>query len=188
MKSLQRCEWARSEVSIPYHDEEWGVPVRDERSLFEMLTLEGARAGLSWDTILKKREGYREAFHQFDPDRVAKMSSDDVDRLMKFEGIVRNRLKIESTISNAKAIIAMRDVQPFSEYVWSFVEGKPIRNQWKTLAEFPARTEVSDRMSKELRKHGFRFVGSTIMYAFMQATGLVNDHQPGCFRSREVAP
>jgi DNA-3-methyladenine glycosylase I len=188
MKPVVRCEWVRSDVATPYHDEEWGVPVRDERKLFEMLTLEGAQAGLSWDTILRKRDGYREAFHQFDTDRVAKMSAADVERLINFEGIVRNRLKIESTIGNARAIVALRRDQPFEQFLWAFVDGKPIRNHWKTLGEFPAKTDLSDRVSKELRKRGFRFVGSTIIYAFMQATGMVNDHQPGCFRTSEVAP
>jgi DNA-3-methyladenine glycosylase I len=172
-----------SEAYYRYHDEEWGVPVYDDRRQFEFLILEGAQAGLSWSTILNKREGYREAFADFDFEKVARFDKRKVERLMQFPGIVRNRLKIESTVTNAKAFLQVREeFGSFSAYVWTFVGGRPIR--LKRGARVPARTEVSDALSNDLKRRGFRFVGSTIMYAFMQATGMANDHAAHCFRSR----
>ncbi len=172
---------------VAYHDEEWGVPSRDERHLFELLTLEGAQAGLSWLTILRKREGYREAFREFDPEAVARMLPRDVERLMGQPAIVRNRLKIESTIGNARAVLALReDAGGLAEHLWSFVGGEPRVNAWRSLSELPAKTAESDAMSRDLKRRGFRFVGSTICYALMQAGGLVNDHEVGCFRYAEV--
>ena len=166
-----------------YHDKEWGLPLHDDRLLFEFLILEGAQAGLSWSTILHKRENYRKAFARFDPKKVAKFTRKDVARLMKDAGIVRNRLKIESAISNAQAYLAVqKEFGSFDSYIWSFVGGKPLLNRWRTRGQVPDRTEISDKMSKDLKKRGFRFVGSTICYAFMQATGMVNDHAVGCFR------
>ena len=186
-----RCPWSNaglSEVYVRYHDEEWGVPVHDDRAQFEFLILEGAQAGLSWSTILNKRAGYREAFAGFDPERVARFNKRTVERLMKFPGIVRNRLKIESAISNARCVLAVQDeLGGFAKYLWSFVGGKPIVNRPKTIRQVPATSPESDAMSKALQKRGFRFVGSTIMYAHMQATGLVNDHVVDCFRYRETA-
>ncbi|HKC80708.1 MAG TPA: DNA-3-methyladenine glycosylase I, partial [Gemmatimonadaceae bacterium] len=171
-----------------YHDEEWGVPVHDDRGLFEFLTLEGAQAGLSWSIILRKREGYREAFAGFDPARVARFDARRRTSLMKNPGIVRNRLKIESTVSNARALLEVRkELGSFDSYVWRFVNGKPIQNRRMALNEIPAHTPESDALSRDLRKRGFRFVGSTIMYAFMQAVGMVNDHEVSCYRHREVA-
>ena len=173
---------------LRYHDEEWGVPSHDERHLFEMLVLEGAQAGLSWITILRKREGYREAFAGFDPERVARFGARNVERLMKDTGIVRNRMKIEAAIANAKAVLGVRDeFGGLDPYLWGFVDGRPIQNKWRTLADLPAETPASKAMSKDLKKRGFRFVGPTICYAFMQAVGMVNDHVTGCFRYREVA-
>jgi DNA-3-methyladenine glycosylase I len=178
-----RCEWPKTEQSIRYHDEEWGVPIHDDRVWFEFLTLEGAQAGLSWETVLRKRESYREAFLGFDPHKVAKMTARDVARLMKNEGIVRNRLKIQSTITNAKAFIRVQnEFGSFDTFIWNFVGGAPKVNQWERLQRLPARTAESDALSKELKKRGFKFVGSTICYALMQATGLVNDHATSCFR------
>jgi len=172
---------------LRYHDEEWGVPQHDDRALFEFLTLEGAQAGLSWNTILNKREGYRAAFAGFEIEMVARFGEGDVARLMDDAGIVRNRLKIESTISNAQAVVRVREeFGSLDAYIWTFVNGKPIRNSLKSLSEIPASTAESDAMSKDLKKRSFRFVGSTICYAFMQATGMVNDHEVGCFRYREV--
>jgi DNA-3-methyladenine glycosylase I len=171
-----------------YHDEEWGVPVHDDRRLFEFLTLEGAQAGLSWRTILGKRDGYREAFAGFDPARVARFDGRRRASLMNNSGIVRNRLKIESTVSNARAFLDVRkEFGSFDSYVWEFVNGKPIQNRRKGLREIPARTPESDALSADLRKRGFRFVGSTIIYAFMQAVGMVNDHEVSCYRQRELA-
>lgn len=182
-KALQRCQWARTDLSIAYHDEQWGVPTHDDRVLFEFLILEGAQAGLSWETILKKRENYRKAFAHFDPARVARFTQRDFNRLMKDAGIVRNRLKIESAIDNARAFLAVqKEFGSFDAFLWRFVDGRPIVNRWKSLKEIPAKTAVSDAMSKDLRKRGFRFVGSTICYAYMQAMGLVNDHVETCFR------
>jgi DNA-3-methyladenine glycosylase I len=172
---------------VRYHDEEWGVPLHDDRALFEFLVLEGAQAGLSWSTILRKREAYRRAFHEFDPARVARYGARDVARLLGDAGIVRNRLKIESAISNARAFLEVeREHGSFDAYIWGFVGGRPIQNRWQTLAELPARTELSDQISRDLKKRGFRFVGSTIVYAHMQATGMVNDHLVSCFRHAQV--
>ena len=185
---MDRCQWPRSELDILYHDREWGVPQHDDRALFEMLTLEGAQAGLSWSTVLKKREAYREAFANFDVDRVARFTAARVEKLMANAGIIRNRLKIESTISNATAFRRVVDEHgSFDAYVWRFVGGRPIVNQRTTLRDIPPRTAESDLMSTDLRKRGFRFVGSTICYAFMQATGMVNDHVTSCFRFRELS-
>ena len=171
-----------------YHDEEWGVPLHDDRMLFEFLVLEGAQAGLSWSTILNKREGYREAFEGFDIDRVASYDDRRIDVLMTNPAIVRNRRKIESAIRNARAVVEVRgEFGTFDAYAWSFVGGKPVQNTWRSIEEMPAKTELSDRMSKDLKNRGFNFVGSTIMYAHMQATGMVNDHIVACFRHAEVA-
>ena len=180
----KRCEWAGTDaLYTAYHDGEWGVPVYDDRKLFEFLILEGAQAGLSWQTILNKREGYRKAFHNFDIKKVSKIAPAKVERLLKDPSIVRNRLKVESTVSNAKAALAIIDeFGSFDKYIWGFVSGKPLRNKRKTLKEIPASTDVSDEFSKDLKKRGFRFVGTTICYAFMQATGMVNDHTTDCFR------
>jgi DNA-3-methyladenine glycosylase I len=184
MKKQQRCTWPSTERDIAYHDEEWGVPVHDDRVLFEFLILEGAQAGLSWSTILNKRENYRRAFAAFDPRKVARFSRARMNLLMKNPGIVRNRLKIESTVTNARAFLAVqKEFGSFDRYIWRFVGGKPIVNARKGN-DIPARTPESDAMSKDLQKRGFRFVGSTICYAFMQATGMVNDHLTSCFRYR----
>ena len=183
-----RCAWARNELAIRYHDEEWGVPVHDDRRWFEFITLEGAQAGLSWDTILRKREAYRSAFKEFDPARVAKFGDRDVTRLLADEGIVRNRLKINSAIGNAKAFLAVqKEFGSFDDYVWRFVDGRPRINTWRALKQLPARTIESDTVSKELIGRGFKFVGSTICYAMMQATGMVNDHLVDCPRYKAVA-
>ncbi len=184
-----RCTWATGTPEEQrYHDEEWGVPVYDERRLFEMLILEGAQAGLSWSTILKKREGYRRAFDGFDAERIARYSRRSVERLLKDPGIVRNRLKVEATINNAKRFLEVQaTLGSFSDYLWQFVDGRPIVNRWQSLAEIPAATPESDAMSKALKKRGFKFVGSTIVYAHMQATGIVNDHVTGCFRYKPCA-
>jgi len=184
MGQLIRCAWARTPPSIEYHDREWGVPVHDDRVLFEFLTLEGAQAGLSWETILKKRERYREVFAGFDPAQVARFDRRRIEKLLADPGIVRNRLKIESAASNARAFLEVqKEFGSFDAYVWRFVGGKPKGNRWGTLQEVPARTVESDIISKDLQGRGFRFVGSTICYAFMQAVGLVNDHVAGCWRS-----
>jgi DNA-3-methyladenine glycosylase I len=186
----KRCDWASESDSLylTYHDEEWGVPSHDDRHLFEMLILEGAQAGLSWATILRKRQSYREAFDGFDTERVAKLAPRDVDRLLQDPGIVRNRAKIEAAVTNAKAALEVRaEHGSLDAYVWSFVGGGPVRNRWKTLAELPAETEQSRALSRDLRARGFRFVGPTICYAFMQAVGMVNDHVASCFRHAEVA-
>jgi len=181
-----RCSWPTSALDIAYHDKEWGVPVHDDRVLFEFITLEGAQAGLSWSTILKKRENYRRAFAAFDPAKVARFTAPRKKLLMKNEGIVRNRLKIESTVSNAQAFLAVqKEFGSFDRYIWQFVGGKPIQNRRKGN-DIPARTAESDAMSKDLQKRGFRFVGSTICYAFMQATGMVNDHLTSCYRHRQL--
>ena len=183
-----RCAWAAAEPNTTYHDVEWGVPVRDERGLFELLTLEGAQAGLSWTTILRKRDGYRAAFRGFEPECVAAFGPDDVDRLMLDAGIVRNRAKIESAIDNARAVLAMeREGESFVEHLWSFVGGHAKQNRFETTGELPAETDESKALSKDLKKRGFRFVGPTTMYAFMQAVGIVNDHTRDCFRYDEDA-
>lgn len=187
MTERKRCGWAQDSLYNHYHDHEWGVPVHDDQQLFEYLILEGAQAGLSWYTILKKREAYREAFAQFDPQKVAGFSQDKVDELMTNQGIVRNRLKIKAAITNAKAFLQVQsEFGSFDKYIWSFVDHRPIINHWRTLAEVPASTEISDRMSRDLKKRGFTFVGSTICYAFMQATGMVMDHTIDCFRYHEI--
>ena len=185
---MKRCAWSSNDpLYITYHDEEWGVPVHDDRKLFEMLTLEGAQAGLNFLTILKKREAYRQAFDNFDFNRIATYSSQDVDRLLADPGIVRNRLKIESTIKNAQAALAVtKEFGTFSAYLWQFVVGVPKQNAWKTIHEIPAQTPQSEAMSKDLKKRGFKFVGPTICYALMQAVGLVNDHTTDCFRYKEI--
>jgi DNA-3-methyladenine glycosylase I len=172
---------------IAYHDEEWGTPSRDDRRLFEMLTLEGAQAGLSWSTILNKREGYRAAFAGFDPEAVARFGPRDVERLLQDAGIVRNRLKIESTLANAPRVLELQaEHGSFSHYLWSFVDGEPLVGGWRSLAELPVETDLSRALSKDLKKRGFRFVGPTICYAFMEAVGLVNDHTVDCFRYAEL--
>ena len=184
-----RCPWAQGDQYVEYHDAEWGVPVHDDRLLFEFLILEGAQAGLSWATILKKREDYREAFDQFAPVVVAKYSKEKQASLMANAGIVRNRLKIESTIDNAKAFLVVKqEIGSFDEFIWNFVGGHPKQNAWQSMKDVPARTPESDAMSKELKRRGFRFVGSTICYAFMQAVGMVNDHLVECFRHAELKP
>jgi DNA-3-methyladenine glycosylase I len=180
---MKRCGWAKDELSIRYHDEEWGVPVHDDRRWFEFLVLEGAQAGLSWDTILRKRENYRRAFAEFDPAVVAGFRDAKIEKLLADPGIVRNRLKVNSVVRNAQAFLKIQqDVGSFDTYIWPFVDGKPLRNTWRSLDQVPARTEISDALSKDLKRRGFTFVGSTICYALMQATGLVNDHLVGCFR------
>jgi len=186
MKS--RCEWCGSDpLYVAYHDDEWGVPVHDDIRLFEMLILEGAQAGLSWLTILKKRKGYRKAFHAFDHEKIARYSQRDIKRLLANAGIVRNRLKIESAIKNARGVLAIREeFGTLDSFLWRYVDGMPRQNAWSSMTELPARTELSDVMSKDLKRRGFNFVGSTICYAFMQAVGMVNDHTTGCFRYREV--
>ena len=181
----KRCDWAKTSLSIAYHDKEWGVPLHNDTRLFEFLILEGAQAGLSWETILNKRENYRKAFSNFDPVKVAKFNEKKIATLMKNAGIIRNQLKINSAISNAKAYLQVqREFGSFDKYVWSFVNGKPITR--KRGQPVLARTEISDALSKDLVKRGFRFVGSTIMYAFMQAVGMVNDHNLDCFRYKEI--
>jgi len=186
--SLLRCAWAQTPLGIIYHDREWGVPVHDDRLLFEFLTLEGAQAGLSWETILRKRDAYRDAFAGFDPERVARFTPSRVERLLADPGIVRNRLKIESTVGNAKAFIKVQDEYgSFDSYIWRFVGGSPRVNHWSRLQRIPARTTESDALSKDLLKRGFKFVGSTICYAFMQAVGMVNDHTTDCFRYERLA-
>jgi len=180
---MKRCAWARSPAMIEYHDREWGVPVHDDRVLFEFITLEGAQAGLSWETILNKREAYRRAFAEFDPARVARFSAARRTKLLRDPGIVRNRLKIESTVTNAAAFLKVqREFGSFDGFLWGFVGGAPRENRPRSRRQVPARTELSDALSKELKRRGFRFVGSTICYAFMQAVGIVNDHTTGCFR------
>ena len=180
---LKRCAWANGELNMAYHDLEWGVPIHDDRLLFEFLILEGAQAGLSWITILKKRENYRRAFNNFDPAKVARYDAHKIQKLLTDEGIVRNKLKVQSTVQNAKAFLAVqKEFGTFDRYLWQFVRGKPVRNHWKSLGEIPARTPISDALSQDLLKRGFKFVGSTICYAFMQAVGMVNDHMTDCFR------
>ncbi|HXH24841.1 MAG TPA: DNA-3-methyladenine glycosylase I [Vicinamibacterales bacterium] len=182
LSELRRCGWARTPLSIAYHDAEWGMPVHDDRVLFEFLVLEGAQAGLSWETILKKREAYRAAFANFDPAKVARFTPARIERLLADPGIVRNRLKIESAVSNARAFLAVqREFGSFDAYVWQFVGGRPRVNAWRSPREIPTRTPESDALSRDLQRRGFRFVGSTICYAFMQAVGMVDDHLADCF-------
>ena len=185
----KRCEWCGiNPLYVAYHDNEWGIPVHDDRHLFEMLILEGAQAGLSWLTILKKRENYRKAFHDFDYERIASYTSRDVRRLLDDAGIVRNRLKIESTVKNARVTLGIiEEFGTLDSFVWRYVDGIPIQNKWKTMAEIPPKTALSDAMSRDLKKRGFNFVGSTICYAFMQAVGMVNDHTTDCFRYKEIS-
>lgn len=185
-----RCGWASGQPDfyLAYHDLEWGVPVRDDRTLFEFLTLEGAQAGLSWRTILEKREGYRRAFRDFDAEAVARFGARDVERLLGDPSIVRNRLKVKSTIGNARAFLDLRATSgSFADYLWGYVDGQPIQNRWRAMAEIPAKTPLAETISRDLKKRGFRFVGPTILYAMMQAVGVVNDHLVGCFRHAEVA-
>jgi DNA-3-methyladenine glycosylase I len=186
--TTKRCHWATSALNTPYHDEEWGVPLHDDRALFELLILEGAQAGLSWDTVLMKRARYREVFDGFDAQKVSCYDKKKVRELLKDAGIIRNKLKIASTISNAQAFLKVQEeFGSFDAYIWQFVSGKPKQNAWKAHGRLPAKTAESDAMSKDLKKRGFRFVGSTICYAFMQATGMVNDHLVECYRYRELA-
>ncbi|HUR98710.1 MAG TPA: DNA-3-methyladenine glycosylase I [Pyrinomonadaceae bacterium] len=183
---MKRCIWPKNELAIAYHDNEWGVPLHDDQRLFEFLILEGAQAGLSWDTILRKRESYREAFDGFDANKVARYTDRKIEKLLQNEGIIRNRLKIASAVSNAKAFLKVqKEFGSFDKYIWSFVDGKPIVNKLKDTSEILPRTEISDAVSKDLKKREFNFVGSTIMYAFMQATGMVNDHLVSCFRYKQ---
>jgi DNA-3-methyladenine glycosylase I len=188
MDNLTRCAWpANDPLYIKYHDKEWGVPIHNDKKLFEFLLLEGFQAGLSWRTILYKRQNFRKAFDNFDFNKVAKYDKQKINSLMKDAGIIRNQLKINSAVSNAKAFIAMRkEFGTFDKYIWGFVDGKPIKNKFKSLKELPARTELSDIISKDLKKRGFNFVGSTIIYAHMQATGMVNDHLVDCFRYNDL--
>ena len=187
-KVKSRCEWGTvSQLYIDYHDNEWGVPVHDDRMLFEFLVLEGAQAGLSWETVLKKRENYRKAFSDFDPVKVSSYGDKKIEALMGNKGIIRNRLKIASAVNNAKRFLEVqKEFGTFDAYIWQFVNGKPITNRFKSMQEIPATTKESDAMSKDLKKRGFKFVGPTICYAHMQATGMVNDHVVGCFRYKEI--
>ena len=184
-----RCSWCGDDpLYVAYHDEEWGVPVRDDRRLFEFLILEGAQAGLSWITILRKREGYRKAFAAFDPEKVARFRPAKIETLLQNPAIVRNRAKVEAAVNNARRFLEVRDeFGSFADYQWRFVDGKPVRNRWRSVAELPATSDLSDRMSKDLRQRGFKFVGSTICYSHMQAVGMINDHVVECFRHRAVA-
>lgn len=183
---LKRCAWPRTALALAYHDQEWGTPLHDDRALFEFLILEGAQAGLSWETVLQKRNNYRAAFDNFDPAKVAKYNQARIEKLMRNPGIIRNRLKIASAIQNAKSFLAVqKEFGSFDEYLWRYVQGRPLRR--KRGAPVPARTTLSDELSKDLAKRGFKFVGSTICYAFMQAVGLVNDHDHSCFRYKEIS-
>jgi DNA-3-methyladenine glycosylase I len=185
---LRRCEWARTESAIAYHDREWGVPLHDDRALFEFLILEGAQAGLSWETILRKREAYRRAFDSFDARAIARYDERKAKALLADPGIIRNRLKVAAAIQNARAFLALQqEFGSFDTYLWRFVGGRPMPNAWRTGAEIPTRTAASDALSKDLKCRGFKFVGSTICYAFMQAVGMVNDHTVECFRHAEIA-
>lgn len=183
---MNRCEWAKDELMIKYHDNEWGIPVHDDRKLFEMLVLEGAQAGLTWLTILKRREGYRKAFDDFDPITVSKYDTKDIARLLKNADIIRNKLKIKSAINNAKRFLeTKKEFGSFDKYLWSFVDYKPITNNYKNLASIPPHTSLSDKLSKDLKNRGFSFVGSTICYAFLQSVGVVNDHLVDCFTRKK---
>ena len=184
---MNRCEWATTPLMIEYHDNEWGVPVHDDRKLFEFLILEGTQAGLSWEIVLKKRENYRKAFDDFNPLKIAKYTKKDVRRLLADSGIIRNKLKILAAINNAKVFLhVQKEFSSFNKYIWGFVNYKPIKNKFHSLKEIPPRTELSDKISKDLKRRGFSFVGSTIVYAHMQATGMVNDHVISCFRWKEI--
>ncbi len=181
-----RCKWAQKDIFHDYHDREWGVPVHDDRLHFEFLVLEGAQAGLSWETILKKRDGYRKAFDNFDPRKVARYDDAKIAKLLTDPAIVRNRLKVRSAVSNAKAFLTVqKEFGSFDRYIWDFVGGKPMQNRWQTMEQLPVTTGQSDALSKDLKKRGFKYVGSTIIYAHMQAIGMVNDHEASCFRNRE---
>jgi DNA-3-methyladenine glycosylase I len=187
MLGLTRCAWATTELGIAYHDAEWGVPVHDDRTLFEFLILEGAQAGLSWETVLRKRDAYRKAFDQFDPQRVARYTPKRIEKLMANPGIIRNRLKMLSAVRNAKAFLAVqKEFGNFDAYIWRFVGGKPLVNRRTSFKQVPARTAESDALSKDLSSRGFSFIGTTICYAMMQAVGMVNDHEVGCFRYKQV--
>jgi DNA-3-methyladenine glycosylase I len=189
MPDEKRCQWATggNALYLAYHDTEWGVPLHDDRALFEFLILEGAQAGLSWSTILNKREGYRKAFAGFDPRKVARFTPVRIEKLLQDPGIVRNRLKVEAAVTNARAFVAVQEAfGSFDAYIWGFVDGKPIQNAWNRMKQVPASTPVSNAISKDLKQRGFKFVGSTIIYAHMQATGMVNDHTTDCFRWKEV--
>ena len=191
MPDVTRCQWATggNTLYLEYHDTEWGVPLHDDHALFEFLILEGAQAGLSWSTILNKRDGYRRAFAGFDPQKVARFTPARIGKLLQDPGIVRNRLKIEAAVTNARAFLAVQEAfGSFDAYVWRFVDGKPLQNAWKHIKQVPASTPVSDAISKDLKQRGFKFVGSTIIYAHMQATGMVNDHTTDCFRWKELQP
>jgi len=186
-KPIVRCHWPRNDLAVRYHDEEWGVPVHEDRKWFEFIVLDGAQAGLSWDTVLRKRENYRKAFDAFDPARVARYDQRKVARLLADPGLIRNRLKINSVVTNARAFLNIQEqFGSFDEYIWQFVNGAPTINRWKAPKEIPTCTKVSDAMSKDLKQRDFTFVGTTICYAFMQATGMVNDHLVTCFRHKEI--
>ena len=183
---MKRCTWPKNELAIHYHDEEWGVPLHDDAKLFEFLILEGAQAGLSWDTILRKRENYRKAFDGFDVNKVARYTDKRIEKLLQDEGIIRNRLKVSAAVTNAKEFLKVqKEFGSFEKYIWSFIGGKPIVNKWKQTGQIPATSKESDAISKDLKKRGFKFVGSTIVYAHMQATGMVNDHLVSCFRYKQ---
>ncbi len=188
-KAMNRCAWtSNNSLLIEYHDHEWGVPLHDDRKLFEFLILDGAQAGLSWETVLKKRENYRKALFHFDPVRISRFNEKDIAKLLGNSGIIRNRLKLEATVVNARKLLEVQDeFGSFDQYIWRFVGGEPIQNRFKSLSEIPPKTNESDTMSKDLRKRGFKFVGSTICYAFIQAVGMVNDHSTDCFRYRQLA-
>ena len=189
MPEQTRCQWATggNALYLEYHDTEWGAPLHDDRALFEFLILEGAQAGLSWSTILNKREGYRRAFAEFDPQKIARFTPARIGKMLQDPGIVRNRLKVEAAVTNARAFLEVQDAcGSFDAYIWRFVDGKPVQNAWKPMQQVPASTPVSDAISKDLKQRGFKFVGSTIMYAHMQATGMVNDHTTDCFRWKQL--
>ena len=187
-RDISRCGWARTELSIPYHDREWGVPCRDDRLLFEHLLLDCAQAGLSWEIMLRKREGYRRAFAGFDPEQVARFNRRSVERLLNDPGIVRNRLKIESAIGNARAFLDVQEqAGSFADHLWGFVDGEPVQNRWRSIGQVPAKTSLAETVSKDLKARSFTFVGPTIVYAFLQATGVVNDHLLDCFRHAACA-
>jgi len=184
---MKRCEWGLSDqIYIDYHDQEWGIPEFDDQKLFEMLLLEGAQAGLSWITVLKKRENYRKAFDNFNPEKIARYTDKRREKLLSNAGIIRNKLKVNAFIVNAQQYLRIQETHSFSEYLWDFVDGKPIINKFKSMKDVPANTEISDKMSKHLKKDGFKFIGSTIVYAFMQACGMVNDHTTSCHRYKDL--
>lgn len=183
--TIQRCSWAKNDLAVAYHDEEWGVPVHDDRRHFEFVILEGAQAGLSWDIILRKRERYRDVFAQFDPQRVARFTESRCERILQDPGIIRNRAKVYAAVANARALLTVQEAfGSFDAYLWRFVDGKPIRNRWRSSSQIPASTPLSDALGKDLRKRGFSFVGSTICYSFMQAVGMIDDHLVTCFKRR----